>query len=398
MKILIISPYLPWPLYGGTAVRIFNLLKELSKRGYEIILLAGGDRNTKMDYDNPLNQICDQVYIYKLSEGSSLGSAIRSIFSFQPYPVLKFQTASLRENLHRILSNQKFDLIWVSLSILVDALPFDLIKNTPVLLDHAECEEWVYKDYIRDGNLPEKIFSFINLAKFKKFKKRVFSAVTAILCVSEQEADFTRSQTKINVWVVPNGVDEEFFRENNFSDDKPNRIIFCGNMGVRRNIDAAVWFSERIFPQVKKQIPDAEFWIVGSEPAPKILELNSIQSIHVTGTVKNIKDYYTKGKVFVAPYHFGAGTRLKVLEAMASGIPIVSTAVGCRGIDMIDGQHFLAADSETDFINCVIKLLLNPKLAEMLVKNTLELTKEKYRWEKIVDDLESNVLKFFKNT
>lgn len=396
MKVLMISPYIPWPLYGGSSVRIFNLLEEFSNRGHKITLLAGSE-NTELAKDNPLNAICDKIHPYRMPRGSSFLFAFWSLFSFQPYPVLKFQTASLRRNLRSIIGSQKFDLIWVNLSILVDALPSDLIKDTPILLDHAECEEWVYEDYIREGNLAEKVFSFINLLKLKKFKKRVFSAVDAILCVSEQEANFTRSQTKVDVWVAPNGVNNDFSYKDNFLEDRPNRIIFCGNMGVRRNIDAAVWFAERIFPQVKKQVSDAEFWIVGSEPSSKILGLKSVQGIRVTGTVKDIKEYYTNGKVFVAPYHFGAGTRLKVLEAMASGIPIVSTTVGCRGIKMVDGKHFLVADSEADFSRCVTTLLLNPKLAESLAKNTLKLIEEEYRWGKIVNDLEQKISKLLQN-
>jgi glycosyltransferase involved in cell wall biosynthesis len=296
--------------------------------------------------------------------------------------------------LYQLLGNQSFDLIWVNLSILVDILPSALIKDTPVVLDQQECEELVYKGYLLQGSLEERLFALINLIKLKKFEQRILSRISTILCVSEEEAAFMQSRVprQVKVWTVPNGVDEEFFRPGSPLENKKNYIILCSNLSVRRNINAAVWFTKCIFPKIKEQIPDAEFWIVGSNPTSEIWKLNSISGVHVTGTVNDIRNYYAKGKVFVAPYHFGAGTKLKVLEAMASGIPIVSTTVGCQGIDVINGQHLLIANTETDFSERVIELLGNSQRAQKLAAAAQALVRDKYRWEKIVDELEPKLL------
>lgn len=396
-RILMISPYVPWPMYGGTLVRIFNLLKGLSERGYKIVLFAGTEEE-KIEPNNPLNQICEEIHLFKLATGTSFSFALSSIFSAQPYPVSRFYTNSMREGLQKLLTTQKFDLIWVNLSILVNILPGELIKNTPILLDHPECEELVYKDYIKKGGLSTKFFSFINLVKLKKFHEKVFSRVNTIFCVSKEEADFTKNQTKgrVKVWVAPNGVDGKTFHPSQLLENKSNRILLCSGMNVRRNIDAVVWFARRIFPQIKKEVFDAEFWIVGSNPTSEVLRLNLIPGVKVVGTVKKIEDYYRMGKVFVAPYRFGAGTKLKVFEAMASGIPIVSTAIGCRGIDVVNGQHILIADNEIEFGRYVIDLLRNRELSQKLVYNALELIEEKYTWKKIVDDLEPKMLEIIK--
>jgi glycosyltransferase involved in cell wall biosynthesis len=169
-------------------------------------------------------------------------------------------------------------------------------------------------------------------------------------------------------------------------------------MRVRRNIDAAVWFAESIFPQVKKEVPDAGFWIVGSNPNQEVLRLNSINGVKVVGTVNKIEEYYRMGKVFVAPYHFGAGTKLKLLEAMASGIPIVSTNIGCRGIEVINKRHILIADSDSEFINSVVNLLKDKNLSQMLAKNAIALIKDKYCWKKIVDEIEPKILEIVKKS
>jgi glycosyltransferase involved in cell wall biosynthesis len=393
MKILMISPYLPWPLHVGSSVRIFNLLKELSLRGNQIFLV-GGTKEDDLITNSKLNQFCQKIFTYKLPERSFADFIFRSLFSPQIYPALKFQTENLREKLGLILSNQNFDLIWVNFSFMIEMLPLDLIKDTRIILDQHEYEGFVYQDYLQKGNIGEKIFALLNLIKFEKFTKKIFSQIDAVLCVSKEEAEITKLKMKnqVNIWEVPNGVSEEFFQPISHFRNKPNYILLCSNMNVQRNIDAAIWFVKNVFPKIKEKIPDAKFWIVGADPTPEVWKLNSISGVKVTGTVDNIKDYYQKGKVFVAPYHFGAGTKLKVLEAMASGIPVVSTTVGCRGIEVVDGKHFLIADNEIDFSNRVIELLTNFEKREKLALAARKLVEEKYQWKKIVDDLEPKLI------
>lgn len=393
MKILMISPYLPWPLHSGGSVRIFNLLNGLSRRRHRIVLLAGHE-DGQLAPDHILKRICQAVHLYELPLKNRLGSTFQSIFSPYPYPISKFLSDSLRESVLRLLDDQNFDLVWVNPLVPLDVIPSNIIKNIPVVVDQHECEELVYQAYFREGNPGERLFSLFNLFKLRNFKQRIFSQVSAILCVSKEEADFTQNQAKgkVKVWVVPNGVDKEFFCPPPFLENKANRILLCSNMSVRRNIDAAVWFTKHIFPEIKKQISDAEFWIVGSSPRREVRVLQGVPGVRVTGTVEDVRTYYAKTKVVVAPYRFGAGTKIKVLEAMASGVPIVSTKAGCQGIEVVEGEHLLMADNENDFANRVIELLTNLEKGQKLALAGRKLVEEKYRWEKIVDELEPKIL------
>lgn len=396
--ILMVSPHLPWPLHGGPAVRIFNLLKEFSKKGYHITLLAGC-KNIDACRDGILNKICDEVQLYQLPNQSKIIFLIRSIFSFKPYPALKFQSNSLKAKLKMLTRKKKFDLVWVNFSILADVCLNNIIGDSPVILDQHECEELVYKDYFRTGSIVERFIALINLLKLEKFHKKFLTRFSAILCVSKKEAEFTKQQIKrkINIWIAPNGVDRKTFYPDNSFENKSNRILLCSGMNVRRNIDAVIWFAKSIFPLVRKQVPDAEFWIVGSGPTQEVLRLNSIPGVKVIGAVDKIEEYYRMGKVFVAPYRFGAGTKLKVFEAMASGIPIVSTSIGCRGIDVIDKQHILISEDEIGFGSCVVSLLQGRDLSNKLSRNALALVKDKYYWENIVSELEPKIFEIIKN-
>ncbi len=395
MRILMISPYLPWPLHAGSSVRIFNILKELSQKGHKIVLLGGQEKDKLLPADNVLYSLCEKIYKYDLPSKKYFYHVFSSLFSPKPYPAQMFATESLREKLNYLLKSQKFDLIWINFLILVDALPYHLIKNNPVILDQHECDELVYRGYLRRGNIGERLFAFLNLIKVKKFEKKNLPKIDAILCVSQPEADFMQNQElkKVKIWAVPNGVSKEFFQPISFQ-NKANRLLLCSNFGVRRNVDAAIWFAKSIFPRIKEKIPDAAFLIVGrSDTSSKIWQLNLIPDVRVIGTVNDIIEYYQKGKVFVVPYRFGAGTKLKVLEAMAIGIPVVSTTVGCRGIEAVNGEHLLIADNENDFANQIIELLNNPEKRQKLALAARKLVEEKYQWGKIVDGLEPKLQK-----
>jgi glycosyltransferase involved in cell wall biosynthesis len=395
-NILVVSPYIPWPLYGGTLVRIYNLIKEIKQRGYHVTLLAGAEGDeyfSLLKSNNPLINICKDVYLFKLAQKIPLISKIVSIFSIKPYPVSRFKACS--HEIERLLERDKYGLIWVHLSVLADICSSRKINNVPIMLDHPEVEEFVYRDYIKEGNFIAKIFSLINIVKFHFFHKRVFSSVQSIVCVSNEEAEFTKRQCKkgTKIFVAPNGVDASYFFPNTDKKLKvENNIILCSSMSVKRNIDAALWFAKEIFPIVRSEIPNAKFFIVGSNPVQEILKLNESPGIHVTGTVPNINEYYKKGRIFVAPYRFGAGTKLKVLEAMASGIPVVSTSIGCRGIaGIINGEHALIADNKEEFANCVVKILKEDNLAMNISKNAFLLMKDKYYWSKIAEELELKI-------
>ena len=194
------------------------------------------------------------------------------------------------------------------------------------------------------------------------------------------------------VWTVPNGVDLESFRCIPLSQRSANSILLGGIMNIRRNIDAAIWFTQRIFPRIRASIPEAELWVVGAAPSHEVRQLQDVPGVHVTGTVKDTRDYFAKASVLVAPYRFGAGTRLKMLEGMATGTPIVSTRAGCQGIEAVDGVHLLVSDEETEFADRVIELLRDRKMAERLAAASRALVEEKYSWEKIVGCLEPKLL------
>jgi hypothetical protein len=397
MRILILSPYFPWPLYGGNLIRIFGILKELSCRGHEIFLLAGHSGPAPSP-ENPVGSLCREVELYR-PPGSSrhshlLEARLRALFSPYPYTASKFGSKEIRRAIQTILAKQHFDLILANFGFLADSVPRRLVGSTPVVLDEHESEGLLWRQYLRRGNVAMRAFALLNLFKLVWFQKRLVSRIDAILCASDRETEFAHSfiPAKVGLWTVPNGIDAESYTSLLTAQKDSNAIILCGGLSVFRNRLAALWFAQNVFPAVRREVPDAEFWIVGSDPNQEIRDLEETPGIHVTGTVEDVRPYYARAVISVAPYRYGEGTKLKVLEAMASGVPIVATTIGCQGIDVVHGEHVLIANSEKDFGDQVVGLLRDAKKRASLAGAARRRIEEKYTWKKIVGDLEPKLL------
>jgi glycosyltransferase involved in cell wall biosynthesis len=392
MRILMLSPYIPWPLNGGPPIRIYHVLRELVRLGHEVVLLAGHD-GPPLPAAHPLRTLCREIVTYQppssARRASPLVSALHSLTSPLPYVAAKFGARQIRQIVQRLAEKREFDLIWAHFAFMAYAVPPELCRTTPLVLDEHESEGLLWRQYWRHGSLAKRAFAVVNLIKLPAFQKRLMSQVAAVLSNSEREADFTRRYAPpgVQVWAVPNGVDTEVFAPPQNDGNKRNVILLCSGLAVYRNRAAALWFARRMFPQIRREVPDAEFWIVGSHPNREIWRLAESPGIHVTGTVEDVRPYYAMAKVAVAPYRYGEGTKIKVVEAMACGTPLVSTSIGCQGLEVVGGKHLLIADDETEFSRRVIELLRDSQRAQMLAASGRTLVEEKYGWGTIIRGL-----------
>jgi len=392
-----LSPYIPWPLNGGPPIRIYYVLRELVRLGHEVVLLAGHD-GPPLPKSHPLNSLCREIVTYQPPSSARpappLLSALRSLASPLPYVAAKFGARHIWESIQRIAGKREFDLIWANFAFMAYAVPPELCRSIPLVLDEHESEGLLWRQYLRHGSLAKRAFAVVNLIKLPAFRKRIMSQVAAVLSNSEREAEFTKRYAPpgVQVWAVPNGVDTEVFSPAQTDGNKKNVILLCSGLAVYRNRAAALWFARRMFPKIRREVPDAEFWIVGSNPNPQIWKLAETPGIHVTGTVEDVRPYYAMAKVAVAPYRYGEGTKIKVVEAMACGTPMVSTSIGCQGLDVIDRKHLLIADNEPDFSRRVIGLLRNSQRRQTLAAAARVLVEQKYTWEHIIDNLEPELV------
>lgn len=396
MRILVLSPYLPWPLHSGNVVRIYGILRGLAGRGHEVVLLAGYDGPPLPD-DHPVKILCREVRFYRppsrARQARPVLAALVSVLSPLPYTAAKFGGRTVQWSIREILESDHFDLILANFAFMAHLIPADLARNTPVVLDEHESEGLLWRQYLRQGGIAKRAFALLNLVKMGWFQKAVSSRIVVMLSASEREASFARTflPQRVKLWAVPNGVDTDFLAPAAPENLDNHSIILCGSFGVYRNREAAIWFVRQVLPRVREAIPDVEFWIVGSNPPPEVRQLAEFPGVHVTGTVEDVRPYYARAAVSVAPYRYGEGTKLKVLEAMASGVPVVSTTIGCQGINVRDGEHLLVADTTEAFTDCVVGLLRSATRRHEIGTRARCLIEQEYAWTKIVGALESKL-------
>ena len=384
-----LSRIFPMPLDSGDKIRVYHVLRELSKR-HEIDLLVLVRQDVELEYLGELKQICREVYPFKLKFSKKI-SAAKSTFSKYPWDAVAFYNKELKHKVNDLLSSEDFDIIWIHFLSMAINIDFNLVREGVVILDQHNADELFWRKIFQDSNnFGIRLFARQNLNKLRKFQMEIIDSFNAILCVSDEDAKFMKEQVPahIKILTVPNGVDLDYFQPSNANNKERNITMFCGSMDTLMNVEAVLQFANEIFPLVREKIPDSEFWVVGRNPVKQVRDLVKQEHIKVTGSVEDIRPYYDKAKVFVAPFKLGGGTKLKILEAMAMKVPIVSTSVGCQGIDVINGVHLIIEDDMKRFAEAIRSLLLDEDRRNKVAINGRKLVEEKYSWEGIMENIE----------
>jgi glycosyltransferase involved in cell wall biosynthesis len=191
---------------------------------------------------------------------------------------------------------------------------------------------------------------------------------------------------RLQVDVIPNGVDTEKYQPLPPPENVSPSLMFVGSMDYPPCVDAVLYFCSDILPLIRQAINPLELWIVGRDPHPEVLKLNG-SGVHVTGRVEDVVPYYQQSTVCVIPLRAGGGTRLKILEAMALGRPVVSTTIGCEGLDVVDGEHLLIADTPEQFAEKTVRLLDDRHLSQYICANARKLVEARYGWDQIAERL-----------
>jgi glycosyltransferase involved in cell wall biosynthesis len=241
------------------------------------------------------------------------------------------------------------------------------------------------------------VYGTLEKWKSHRLQAEWFPQFDLIAAVSQQDQEDSLPylpRGNDRVCVVPNGVDLDYFSPlvtRGEAENKPT-VLFTGSMDATMNQQAVTWFVEKVWPRIIDQIPEGKFYIVGRNPSSTIQQLESVRGVVVTGTVPDVRMYFSRADVCVIPIHLGGGSKLKTVEAMAMGLPIVSTQGGIQGIAVQSGVHLLLADHPEEFSDCVIKLLKDRSLADRLSQQARILVQKNYSWENIFQIIENRML------
>lgn len=380
-----VTPRIPYPPNDGGAIRMFNILKSLS-RNYELDLLTFDEGENEENLEK-LRKYCNKTVRIKLPSSKLRNGTcfLKSLFLRWPYVYLRYSSGKMASALKRINDEEEYDFIFFN--NLHTAQYCKHVKDTPAIADLHNNDSVIMKRWAeRQSSYLMKKLGNIQARYIMKSLRKILSQIDLVITVSEKEKrQLQKFAPKTEFITANNGVDLEYFTPSQKPAEEPN-LLFTGDMAWWPNTDASFFFLKEIFPQIRKESPDAKLILAGRRP-PEDLCSQAGDHVEITGFVDDIRPYFHLAKVFVVPLRVGGGTRLKILEAMAMKIPVVSTSIGCEGLEVKDGDHLMIKDDPVKFSQAVIYLLNDDMLSEKLIKNSFKLVSTKYDWEIIMRDL-----------
>ncbi|HET7486302.1 MAG TPA: glycosyltransferase family 4 protein [Acidimicrobiales bacterium] len=392
-RILAVSPALPVPT-SGFGTRVWQLLRHLS---------AANDV-TLVSYVSPVEEgavpqaqaVCTRLRLVDRTDTHRLRKRAAQLAAVPrpvPHAVLEHRSLSLQSALDAVAATCEFDLVQLESSRLWG---LRLPAGVPVVVDEHNVEyELLRRMQDGENSAVRRAFSGIEAVKLERLERRCWSTAAGIALTSEREAAIVAGLVPGAVTeVVPNAVDTGHFSPLDRPVD-PDTIVFTGLLSFRPNIDAALFLVNEVLPLVRRQVPDATVRIVGGYQSEDDVAALRVPGVEVVGWVPDMRPYLASAAVLVAPLRVGSGTRLKVLEALSMRKAMVSTAVGCEGIDVVHGEHLLVADEPPAFAAEIVRVLGDPALAARLGAAGRELVSGRYSWEVAgarLDDLHRRVL------
>lgn len=389
MKILMVTPYLPYPPASGGQIRTLNLLKYLSKKN-DIVLVALYKKESDRKYVSFLTPYCNQIYLCKRAENPwQIKNIIRSILSFQPFLIVRNFSVEGAETIERLLENEQFDVIHSETFYVMPHLPPTQI---PILLVEQTIEYKVYQHFV--DNLPFIVrpFFYPDILKLKYWEKYYWSKASVVATVSQHDREIIKKLTSdTDPVVIPNGAGDDMFVSTlpTKTFKKPD-LLFIGNFFWLQNIEAANFLIEKILPLLSRELPQCKIIIAGQEA--QRLQAKKLPNLSVVDVPVDenemVKSFYRTSTLFVAPIFGPGGTRLKILAAMAAGLPVVSTRTGIEGLSVKNMTHVLIADTPEKFVEEIKLALTDKNLYKKLQKNSFTEVKKSFSWDAISNKLE----------
>ncbi|RJQ27329.1 glycosyltransferase [Candidatus Parcubacteria bacterium] len=387
MKILMLTPYLPYPTNSGGQIRSNNLIKHLSKK-HEITLCSLVKNEEDHRYTEFLKPYCKEIYVFKRSTKPwTLKNILKTGFSVHPFVVVRNFSSEEKKALSNIIARGNFDIIHAETFYVSPHIPE---TDIPVVLVDQTIEYQVYQHYVDNYHYPfMRPLLYLDVLKVKYWESHYWKKAARVVAVSERDAKVMQQTVKgLKVDIVPNGVGDDFIQEVPLHYNKT--LLFMGNYEWMQNSEAARILAREVYPQVNKKIKDAKLVIAGQNTQKiKDLQAKGIELVNIAvDDIKTVQNYYHNSGVLVAPLYGPGGTRLKILSAMSSRLPVVTTKIGITGINAIDGVNVLEGETPKEVAELTVKILQDKNLYKKIADNARKFVEENYSYEVIADKLD----------
>jgi glycosyltransferase involved in cell wall biosynthesis len=376
MKILIALSRFPFPIEKGDKLRAYYQIRELS-RNNELYVVCLTDKMPTEEEIYEVKKHCKQLDIIHLSFFNRLINLAKGIFSADPYQVHYFESSKMKDTIAYLISTNNIDICYVQLLRLFKNIPFEL--PTKYYIDYMDAFSEGMKKRIQYSHWYEKFIVASEAKRLRLFEEKIAPYFDGHSMISQSDTDTFSDKLKAKLDIIPNGVSEEYFVTKTPQIDKEYDIIFTGNMGYHPNIQACKYLIQEILPVLKSKGMKVRICLAGIDPAPEVVALKS-EEVIVTGYVKDMKEYLIRSRVFVAPLFSGSGLQNKLLEAMAAGLPILTTSLTNKALKAKDKKEIIICNESIKFAEQIIFLLNHPTEAGELARLGRLFVRENYNW------------------
>ncbi len=384
MRILYLTPYLPYPPTQGAAMRNWQILRHAAK-SHEVYLLSFARSRAEARAASELRAVCREVRMLPAPEHGAMRRLRTLLGDGLPDMAVRLWSPAFAAELEALRRRPGFDFIQAEA---IEMAPYLQGLREATVFDEHNAEwllQWrAYRSDLAQGRLPLALYSAIQFRRLARFERAALLGADRRVAVSQADRRaLCRLSPGLEVEVIPNGVDTASYTPSAAAPEEPE-LVFTGAMNFRPNVDGAVWFCREVLPLVRRQVPAARLTIVGRQPSAAVRRLSTAMGVRVTGEVPDIRPWLAGAQVCVVPLRMGSGTRLKLMEAMAMERPVVSTPLGAEGVPAGEESGVLLAASAEAFAAAVVSLLRDAPLRLSLGRAARVMACARFDWERLM--------------
>ena len=385
MNILFITAVCPYPLHSGGQIRIYNLLKLLSKR-HNITLVTFIRGHEELAYKDALS-FCAGVHMVMRGRAWQARYVMRSVTGKYPFLLATYENYAMRRQIGDLLDTGTYDLVHAEPFYVWPSIP---AHTLPCVVSEHNIEYDVYTAYVSRFSVRIlKPILYWDVTKLKFWERTVWKQADAVTAVSAEDAEVIASGTGTDVSVVPNGVDTDVFRSGRKQVSTDPTFLFVGNFRWLPNRDAAEMLIEHIWPLLKERYPNSRLRIVGRDISGPLAAKIKMSGALISTDVTDITSSYREADFLIAPHAISGGTKFKMLEAMASGTAVITTPEGIAGLGATTGEHYVTARTPQEYADAVTDLWQHPEKRKRITGNARKFVVDRFDWKRSADTLDT---------
>ena len=381
MTIIYLTSRFPYPINKGDKLRSYYQIKELSK-SHEIHLISLSEKSISEKNILALNKYCKSITIYKMIFFKRIFNLFKTLFNNKPFQVNYFYHYSIQKKINNKIAEINPDYIFCQL--VRTAMYVKNNHTNAKVLDYMDSLSKGMERRIKISNIFMKPFVIMEFQRLKRFENLAFEFFNKHIIISENDRKEIAHNKKDTIEIIGNGIDTNYFQK--IDTEIKYDIVFIGNLSYLPNIEAANFIAKEVLPKLLEKLPRIKILIAGSNPSKRVVKLAN-KNIEIQGWVEDIRKTYSSGKIFFAPMTIGSGLQNKLLEAMSSSIPCITSELSNKSLKAVEKKNILIGRSVNEYVNHIISLLDDEKIRKKIGESVRKYVIENYNWKTANDKL-----------